>query len=161
MFKKIILFFVKKYLSDRDFRISIFKEVHKESQEYFGEQTVPGRFYEICEEFFQAGPPLLFSNTKINLSEAVAKTYTETIKDVKCNPEKYFKTWKPIDFDDLQHGMYIRVAVGFDTFKSKGFIRAINNNGDNYVWINQYKQNGDFCKSWTASKSYCKFEVCE
>ena len=57
--------------------------------------------------------------------------------------------------------MYIRVAVGFDTFKSKGFIRAINNNGDNYVWINQYKQNGDFCKSWTASKSYCKFEVCE
>lgn len=52
--KKIILWFIRRYADDRDFRISICKELHENAQNYYGEQTGYGRFYEACEEFFLA-----------------------------------------------------------------------------------------------------------
>ena len=54
--KRLVIWLIGRYADDRSFRINVCKELHKNAQSYFGEQTVPGRYYEACEEFFMASP---------------------------------------------------------------------------------------------------------
>ncbi len=159
MFKKIILYFVNMLMSDRDFRLKLFKLAHDESQNYFGEQTVPGRFYEVCEEFFQTGPPLLFS-TKINIGEAIKKYYDEKITDIKANPRTYFKNSNPIKFNGIHCGMYISTVVGFGS-KREGFVEDVcyDNDGNGFLWVDEFDHKGQYKNSFTASASYCDFTV--
>lgn len=56
MRKRVALWLIRKLADDRNFRISICKELHNNAQTYFGEQTPYGRYYEACEEFFEACP---------------------------------------------------------------------------------------------------------
>ncbi len=55
MIKKITLWLIRQYAHDRNFRLGVCKELHYNAQNYFGDQSVPGRFQEACEEFFEAG----------------------------------------------------------------------------------------------------------
>lgn len=54
--KKITLWLIRKLANNREFRINVCKELHKNAQNYFGEQTGYGRYYEACGEFFEAAP---------------------------------------------------------------------------------------------------------
>ena len=54
--KKITLWLIKQFANDRKFRLNVCKELHRNAQNYFGEQTGYGRYYEACGEFFEAAP---------------------------------------------------------------------------------------------------------
>ena len=54
--KRFTLWLIRQFADDRDFRINVCKELHDNAQNYFGDQTPYGRYYEACGEFFRAAP---------------------------------------------------------------------------------------------------------
>ena len=52
-------------------------------------------------------------------------------------------------------GDKVSVAVGFNPNEQKGIVSSVH---DSYCWIDMFKSNGEFLKSFTASFSYCKFK---
>lgn len=75
--KKIILLFIRYFADDRDFRINVCKELHHNAQNYYGEQTGYGRFYEACGEFFEAAPDYVSRNTGIDVRGGVMNAYED------------------------------------------------------------------------------------
>lgn len=78
--KRLILFLVRLYADDRNFRIAICKELHKNAQNYFGDQTVYGRYYEACGEFFEADPVMTSMSTENGVVNEFRRTQ-EKLKD--------------------------------------------------------------------------------
>ena len=62
--KKIILYILSKFLSDDNFRYKVCEKIHGFHQNYFSDQTTPGRFYDACEEFFLASEVVQWNITK-------------------------------------------------------------------------------------------------
>jgi len=54
--KRFTLWLIRQFSNNREFRIDVCKELHRNAQNYFGEQTGYGRYYEACGEFFEAAP---------------------------------------------------------------------------------------------------------
>jgi len=86
--KRIILWLIRKYADDRNFRINICKELHHNAQNYYGEQTGPGRFYEACGEFFEAAPNFMVSDM-FDYKRGVMNQFEETKEYIKNNPKKF------------------------------------------------------------------------
>ena len=81
--KKLILFLIRYFADDREFRINVCKELHYNAQNYFGEQTGYGRFYEACGEFFEAAPEYVNPNAGFDVSGGIIAEYKEVRERLK------------------------------------------------------------------------------
>jgi len=69
--------------------------------------------------------------------------------------------WKFISFNRIKVGDTVRVAVGFSSYKNEGVVasKRKDTDGADYAWIDQINSRGEHYHSFTASASYCNFEI--
>ena len=68
------------------------------------------------------------------------------------------KTRKPMKFLGIgikpKVGDKVKVAVGFSSYLNEGVVSSVH---EDYCWIDQFRQDGKYLRSFTASFCYAKF----
>jgi len=91
--KYIALLLIRLFAHNRKFRIAVAKELHRNAQNYHGEQNMYGRFYEACGEFFEAMPPLLV-NSVVPIEEGVRDEFIKVREGLQKATEKKQNTYE-------------------------------------------------------------------